>query len=49
MSFLPATCQGTIPGFDRAALGRCLAALPPRAPVAVLIHGFRYAPGAGIR
>jgi pimeloyl-ACP methyl ester carboxylesterase len=48
MSLLPVICEGTAPGFDGAALERCLAALPPRAPVAVLIHGFRYAPGADI-
>ena len=48
MSLLPVICEGTTPGFDGAALERSLAALAPRAPVAVLIHGFRYAPGAGI-
>jgi pimeloyl-ACP methyl ester carboxylesterase len=48
MSLLPVTCEGTTPGFDGAAVERSLAALAPRAPVAVLIHGFRYAPGAGI-
>jgi pimeloyl-ACP methyl ester carboxylesterase len=48
MSLLPVTCESTTPGFDGAALERSLAALPPRAPVAVLIHGFRYAPGDAI-
>lgn len=30
---------------DLAALGRALAALPPEAPVVVLIHGYRFQPG----
>jgi hypothetical protein len=48
MSLLPIICEGSTPRFDSAALERSLAALAPRAPVAVLIHGFRYAPGADI-
>ncbi len=32
---------------DRAALEAALAALPPEAPLVVLIHGWRYAPGLG--
>jgi hypothetical protein len=45
MSLLPVTCEGTTPRFDRGALTESLARLAPSAPVAVLIHGFRYAPG----
>ena len=48
MSLLPVNCQGTDLTYDRAALEQGLAALAPCAPVAVLIHGFRYAPGADI-
>ena len=47
MSLLPVDCEGSDLRLDRQALGRALALLPPRAPVVIMIHGFRYAPGAG--
>jgi pimeloyl-ACP methyl ester carboxylesterase len=31
--------------YDRAALSRALADLPPNAPIVILIHGYKYAPG----
>jgi hypothetical protein len=47
MPLLPVNAEGTRHRVDEAALQAALAALPPRAPVVVMLHGFRYAPGAG--
>ena len=48
MSLLSVNCDGQHPRFDAAALDGMLRVLPASAPVAVLIHGYRYAPGAGV-
>lgn len=47
MPLLPVNADGTAHRLDPAALQAALAGLPPRAPVVILLHGFRYAPGAG--
>jgi pimeloyl-ACP methyl ester carboxylesterase len=47
MPLLPVNAEGTRHKVDEAALRAALAALPPRAPVVVMLHGFRYAPGVG--
>ena len=47
MSLLPVNVEGSAIRLDRGALQRALGALAPGVPVVVMIHGFRYAPGAG--
>lgn len=47
MPLLQVNAEGTTPRVDCVALERALTALPDRAPVVVMLHGFRYAPGAG--
>ncbi len=47
MPLLPVNAEGDTLRFDRGALARAIDALPAGAPVVAMIHGFRFAPGAG--
>jgi hypothetical protein len=47
MPLMQVNAEGPEPILDLAALECCLGHIPRHAPVAVLIHGYRYAPGVG--